>query len=121
MARRVPAGEMRHVVRVKSHKIEAGSTAYDTFGQLSASSTAWSRIANRRAKIEQLSGGELELARQLYSSASYRVTIDYDQTLASTGGARRTALLGARVMNVGAVLNPDLENVQLQLLCGEER
>ena len=41
MARRLAAGEMRHTVIIKEHKIEAGSTAYDSFGQLSVSTTAW--------------------------------------------------------------------------------
>lgn len=121
MARRIEAGKMRHRVTVKRHKIEGGSTAYDTFGQLSVSTTAWTAGVARRAAIEQLSGREAELARQLYPAASYRVTVDYDATLASTGGSRLAVFYGTRVLNVGAVVNPDMENLQLQLLCGEER
>jgi head-tail adaptor len=119
--RRIPAGDMRHVVTIKEHKIEAGSTALDTFGQLSVSSTAWTSTVTRRAKIEQLSGDEAQIARQLYPRATYRVTVDYDEVLASTGGSRRSVLFNNRYLFVGAVLNPDMENVQLQLLCGEER
>ena len=119
--RRVAAGEMRHPVTVREHKIEAGSTAYDSYGQLSASSTAWTTLVSRRAKIEQLSGDELVVARQLYPRASYRVTMDYFATLASTGGARRVVVFDNRFLFVGAVLDPDMEHVQLQLLCGEER
>jgi head-tail adaptor len=121
MAKRIAAGNMRHLVTVKRHKIEAGSTAYDSFGQLSVSTTAWSAGIARRAAIEQLSGNEAMLARQLYPNASYRVTVDYDASLASTGGSRQAVFFGTRVLFVGAVVNPDLENVQLQLLCGEER
>jgi head-tail adaptor len=112
---------MRHLVTIKRHKIEAGTTAYDTFGQVSTSSTAWSQGVARRAAIEQLSGNEAVLARQLYPNASYRVTVDYDSSLASTGGARQAVFYGTRILYVGAVLNPDLENLQLELLCGEER
>lgn len=119
--RRTAAGEFRHPVVIKSHKIEAGTTAYDTYGQLSASSTAWTTIISRRAKIEQLSGDEALIARQIYPKATYRVTLDYDATLASTGGARRAVVFNSRFLYVGAVLNPDMENVELQLLCGEER
>jgi head-tail adaptor len=121
MAKRIPAGELRHVVTLKRHKIDAGTTAYDTFGQVSISSTAWTTVSTRRAKIENLSGNESANARQLYAAASHRVTVDYDSTIASTGGSRMEVVFGSRVLHVGAVINPDLENVQLQLLCGEER
>lgn len=121
MAKRIPAGELRHLVTIRQHKLESGSTAYDTYGHVSASSTALETVIATRAKIEQLTGEELEIARQLYPRARHRVTIDYDATLASTGGARRTVVFGNRVMHIGGVINPDLENVQLQLLCGEER
>lgn len=121
MAKRIPAGEMRHKVIIKEHKFEAGSTAYDSYGQLSTSSTAWNTGITTRAKIEQLSGNEAVIARQIYPSASHLITIDYNSTLASTDGARRQVLFGSRAMFIGAVLNPDMENIQLQLLCGEER
>lgn len=119
--RRLAAGDLRHVVTIRQHKIEAGTTALDTFGQVSASSTAWATTVTRRAKIEQLSGDEAIIARQLYPHASYKVTLDYDETIASTGGARRLVSFNNRSLFIGAVLNPDMENVQLELLCGEER
>lgn len=112
---------MRHYVTLKEHKIESGSTAVDTYGQVSTSTTAWRSMTNARAKIEQLSGTEVEIARQLYPKASHMVTVDYNATLASTGGARRAVLFGSRWLFIGAVINPDLENRQLQLVCGEER
>ena len=121
MARRVPAGEMRHLIRIKQHKIEDGSTAYDAYGLISASSTAWETGTVMRAKIEQLSGEEAMNARQIYPRATYLITVDYNSTLASTGGTRRAVLFDDRFMHVGGILNPDMENIQLQLLCGEER
>lgn len=121
MAKRIPAGEMRHVVTIKQHRIESGTTAYDSFGQLSVSTTAWETGWKTRAKIEQLTGSEAELARQVYARATHRVTIDYNSTLDSTGGARRAVVFGSRYLWIGAVVNEDLENRQLQLLCGEER
>lgn len=121
MAKRVPAGELRHLVTIKEHKIDIGTTAYDTFGQVSVSTTAWSTAISTRAKIEQLSGDEAVVARQIYPNATHRITVDYNSTLASTGGSRRAVVFGSRYLHIGAVLNPDLENVQLQLLCGEER
>lgn len=121
MVKRLAAGDMRHPVVIQRHKIELSSTAVDSYGQVSSSSTAWVVVARPRAMIEHLSGQEAELARQLYPNATYRLTIDYNATLDSTGGTRRTVTFGSRTMHIGAVLNPDLENRQLQLLCGEER
>ena len=121
MVKRIPAGLMRHTVTIKEHKIESGTTAYNTYGQVSVSSTAWQTGITTRASIEQLSGDEMQVARQIYPHASHRVTVDYNSTLASTGGTRRVVVFGSRYLHIGAILNPDLENVQLQLLCGEER
>jgi len=121
MARRIPAGEMRHTVEIREHKIESSTTAYDSFGQLSSSTTAWQRGITTRAKIEHLSGDELTIARQLYARASHRVTVDYNSTLDSTGGSRRAVVFGSRWLFVGSIVNDDLENRQLKLLCGEER
>lgn len=121
MAKRIPSGEMRHIVTIRRHKFELGSTGYDSFGQLSISTTAWNTGIQRRAAIDQLRGEEAIVAKQLYPNASHKVTVDYDDTLASTGGARQAVFFGSRVLFVGAVLNPDMENVQLELLCGEER
>jgi head-tail adaptor len=122
MVKRIPAGEMRHWVTIKEHKIDLGSTAYDTsFGHVSVSSTAWVTAITTRAKIEQLSGNAWSVARELYPNATHRVTVDYNSTLASTGATRRAVVFGSRFMFIGGVLNPDLENVQLVLLCGEER
>jgi SPP1 family predicted phage head-tail adaptor len=121
MAKRIAAGNMRHLVTIKRHKIEQGTTAYDTYGQLSVSSTAWTAGIERRAAIEQLNGNEATVARQIYPKATYRVTVDYDPTIASTGGSRQAVFYGTRQLHIGAVVNPDMENRQLELLCGEER
>lgn len=121
MAKRIPAGDMRHLITIKEHKIELGTTAYDSYGQVSVSTTAWATGITTRAQIEQLSGDEAVIARQIYPRATHRVTVDYNSTLASTGATRRAVVLGSRYLHIGAVLNTDLENVQLQLLCGEER
>ena len=121
MAKRMPAGRKRHFVTIKEHKIESGSTDYDSYGQISASSTAWTTGITTRAAIEQLSGTEAEVARQIYPHATYMVTVDYNSTLASTGGSRRAVVFDSRFLHIGGVINPDMENIELQLLCGEKR
>ena len=121
MVKRIPAGDMRHTITIKQHKIESASTALNDYGQVSASSTAWETGEIMRAKIEQLTGDERVIARQIYPSASHRVTVDFNSTLASTGGSRRAVVFDRRFMYIGGIINPDMENIQLQLLCGEER
>ena len=117
MAKRTPAGERRHVVSIEDNASEG---TYDSYGQVSAASSDWTTSVNDRAKIETLSGDEGILARQIYPNASKRVTIDYHSTMMTTGATRRRVKFGSRYLYVGAVVNPDEENVELQLLCGEE-
>lgn len=121
MIKRIPAGEMRHLVTIREHEIEAASTALDSYGQISQSTTAWKARFKPRAKIEQLTGEEIEIARQVYPKASYRLTIDYIAVLASTGGSRRAVEFENRFLHIGAVIDPDMEKRQLQLLCGQEK
>lgn len=118
---RIPAGEMRHVVIIKEHKIDLGTTAYDSYGMVSISSTAWVTAATVRAKIEELGAGESDISRQKFPTSSHMVTIDYSSTLASTGGPRRAVVFGSRFLHIGAILNPGNENRQLVLICGEEK
>lgn len=119
--RRLPSGEKNKYVTIKRHKIESSSTAFDSYGQLSTSTTALVSSFGAWAKIEQLSGEELTVARQIYPKANYQITIDYNSTLDSTGGSRRVVDYNSKIYHIGAVINPDLENIELQLLCGTER
>lgn len=115
MARRIAAGMLRHTVSLQTQ-----STVADSFGQLS--STAWgTNKSGLRAHIEVLSGSELELARQLYTQASHRVTIEYLPTLDTTGITHRRFLFGSRYLYIGHINNPEFENRHLEILCGEER
>lgn len=121
MVRRRPAGEFRHVIDIVTHPLDAGTT-FDTYGQVTTATTAWSKtLANRRAKIEQLSGDELALARQLYPNASYRITMDYESALNSTGATRKAVIFANRFLYIGAIQNTDMENIEHVLLCGESR
>ncbi len=115
MAKRIPAGQMRHTV-----KIQAYSTGLDTYGQ-SSTAGLWNDCVEVRAKISPLRGNEAILARQVYPSASHSIMIDYLSTMDTTGATQLRVLYGSRAMNIGAILNPDEENWQMELLCGEER
>ena len=121
MANRIPAGELRRVVTIRQRKIDANTTDYDTYGQVSASSTAWETIADRRAKIEMLTADEAVIARQVYPRATHRVILDYEETLDSTGANRCALVYDGRYLHVGAVINETLGRWQLEVLCGEQR
>ena len=113
MAKRIPAGELRQLVEVQRDIGEL-----DSYGQISHE---WITDFELRAKIEILRGREGELARQLYPHAEYKVSMEYHPDLYASGATQRRLLFGERILHIGAVLNPDEENVMLELLCGEER
>ncbi len=118
MPRRIAAGELRHLISIQSH---GGEGTYDTYGQISASTTNWTTDQNLRAKVEPLQGQEAVLAQQTYPKATHRVTTEYYSALNSTGATRKRILFGSRVLHIGAILNEEEESWHLELLCGEER
>ena len=118
MAKRIPAGDLRHVVSIQDNTAEG---TYGTYGEVASTSTSWGTLKSLRAKIEQLSGNEATIARQIYPTVTHRVTIDYCSTLGSTGATRRRVQFGSRNFNIFAVMNVDEENVQMELLCSEDR
>lgn len=113
MAKRIAAGEMRHYI-----EFQRDIGVLDAYGQIEHD---WQTDICMRAKIEVLRGEEGELARQVYPHATQRLTIDYHPDLNSTGVTQRRIRFGERTLHIGAVLNPDEEDIQLQLLCSEER
>jgi len=115
MAKRIPAGNMRHRVKIQTND---GEGTYDSYGQETAT---WSTTDEVRAAIEPLRGREAEYARQLYATATTKVTVDYLEVLNSTGATRRRVLFGSRALNIGSVVNVDEEGFVLELLCGEEK
>ena len=113
MAKRIPAGEMRHII-----EIQCDTGEQDSYGQITHD---WNIELKARAKLDTLRGAEGELARQIYPHATTKATIDYTSELNSTGGTQRRICFGDRTLFIGAIINPDEENVQLELLCGEQR
>lgn len=117
--RRIKAGDMRHEVHVLEHKIESNSTAYDGYGMVSASSTAWKRLQIVRGKYESLGVSKPFIAGQQEPNASHRITIDYLPVLATTGGPRRALSVNGRMLYIQGALDVDFEQRQLQVFCSE--
>lgn len=104
---------LRHEV-----SIQAKTTSLNTYGQASTTGS-WTTEKTVRAHIETLSGRELDLARQVFPTATRRVTIEYLSTMDSTGATQRRVLFGSRALYIGHIDNPEFENWHLELLCGE--
>ena len=77
---------------------------------------------NVPCSIETLSGNQSEIARQLYTDATYSVKFYADQSKPVdekcylTGGT-----LGSRQLQIGHVADKDFQNLELMLLCGEKK
>lgn len=92
--------------------IQQRSTSKDTFGQ---ESVTWSDRLSCWAKIEPLSGRELELGQAVASEVSHRVTVLYRAGITS---AMRVLYQG-RYFDIHGVLDVETAHVVLELLCGE--
>lgn len=96
----------------KRVELQTRSTTQDSFG---SQSTTWTTTIPAWARIEPLSGRALEAAKQLHAEVTHRVTIRYRPGIT----AAMRLKYGARLMEIGYVLNPGETNEQLQLLCTE--
>lgn len=101
------AGTLRHRVKLE-HYTEVVSEWGDPV-------KGWSAVAEVWARVEPLSGRELEWAMQVHAEASIRVTLRYRAGVDTT----YRVVFGARTIEVLAVVNPDERNELLQLTCRE--
>ena len=105
-----PAGTMRHVVNIQK---DSGAGTYDSLGQTSGSAVT---VENGvKCSIENLTGRELELARQVFPLATHRVRMLYRADV----NEKYWLLFGTRKLHVGHVENVDELNRELRLLVGE--
>lgn len=102
------AGKLRHSVQL----IRDVVTGTGNRGQ---AETTPITLATVPAAIEELSGTELEKAKQLVATATTRVTIRYYEGLTTADRVQ----FGDRVLNIGHILNFDNRNFSLVLTCSE--
>ena len=76
-------------------------------------------LANVPCSIETLSGRELEVARQLYATATARVELHGDPAAPLT--PQHYLLFGTKKLHIGHVDDVDRLGVEYVLLCGEDR
>jgi len=106
-----PAGDLRHSVTVSINST-TGAT-FGTRGEVSYSSTT---SFAAKAKIETLGGSEGLFVRQMFATASHRVTLRYDSRIDTK--ARLT--LGSDTLHILAADNVQERDRELILICGRE-
>jgi len=103
------AGQYKQPITVQTKSLAAP-------GDRGQAVITWLNEATVRARVEDLSGRRLELARQLVATATHQITIRY---LAGIKVTDRVVFQG-RVFHIGAVLNKDNVNFRQELVCTEE-
>jgi len=103
------AGKLRHRV-----DIQLPSTTQGTRGQRTGSSTT--KAESIPCSIETLTGRELELARQVVSNATVRVTMRYPGITLTT---KHFLMFGDRQLNIGHINDVDQIGREFILTCGE--
>lgn len=89
----------------------------DSFGE---PTQGWQELMTVWAGIEALSGRELQLAQQMASEVTHRISVRYQPALMNTKAvAALRALYKGRIFNVQAALNEEEANVRIHLLVSE--
>ena len=101
-------GDLRHLLRLE----RPTEGAPDTYGQ---PPSGWEPVAELYAKVEPLSGRELELARQQEARVTHRLTIRFNEDVTT----RNRLLLGERVFQVVSVLDEEERHDVMMLLAQE--
>lgn len=104
------AGQLRHRLKIQT---DSGAGSYGSRGQVT---TSWATTDTVWGSVETLNGKEAELARQVYPSATLRVTIRHSTKLT----VKKRFQFGTRNLNIGHIDNTDQRNIQQVCLCSEE-
>ena len=104
-------GSARHQV-----DIYLPSTSVDELGRRTGSDTV--ALANVPAQIVQLSALELIRARKIWSEATHQVRLVLYPDHGIT--SKHYLKFGTRTLHVGAIVDEDLSQVVVTLLCREE-
>jgi SPP1 family predicted phage head-tail adaptor len=101
------AGKLRHRVEIQ--------TATETPDGMGQPIKSWSTTGRAWAAIEPASGREAMLGQLQQSTVAVNVTMRYQPGIA----AGQRLKYGARIFNIGAVLNVEERNTELRLSCTE--
>lgn len=102
------AGSLRHSVSIENYTTARGANGTET-QSWSAAETVW-------ASIEQLSGRELMIARQIKADATHRITMRYTSNLT----AKSRVVFGSRVFYpLDPPANTDQKNFEYVFMARE--
>lgn len=102
--------QLRHIVSIV---LPPDGSSLDSRGQLSGSNTTLGTVP---ALVEELSGRELNDARQQYGNATHRVQFYRDSSYTVTRKCYLT--FDSRTLDIVGVV-PDVRNQFLTCICGE--
>ncbi|MFQ6016772.1 MAG: phage head closure protein [Kiloniellaceae bacterium] len=106
--RKLGALRRRLVIQAENPDADAGGGQNDPWAGATTVATVWGRI-------QPLTGSERLRAMRLEGKVSHRITIRYQAGITP----KMRMLLGGRVFNIRAVINPEERNRFLELLCEE--
>jgi SPP1 family predicted phage head-tail adaptor len=111
------AGDLRHPIVIQQR-----TDTKDAFG---APVPAWTTVfATPWAKIEPLSGRELELMRTMGGTETHKITIRYLQGVIANGTLRVSYTQGntttARIFTISSVSDIEERNYMMVLMCTED-
>lgn len=101
------AGELRHQVLIERLSDAAGS---DDYGQ---PITTWEAVGTFPASVTPLNGREFMAAQMLLSEITAEIRIRYQAGITVLDRVTH----GATVYNIKSVINPDMRNEELALMC----
>lgn len=101
------AGELRHLITIQQR-----SVSRDEFG---AESEAWGTFSQVWAKVQPLSGQELEHGQAMHSDTTHKVTIRHLSGVTT----EMRIVHDSRTLEILSVVNRDERNIQLEMLCRE--
>lgn len=105
------SGHLRHELTIET--LSNPSTTLDSRGQ---PTRTWNRLATVRAMVEPLRGQEALLARQLYATASHKLTFRYQPNVTTQARATHRG----RVFNFHDVRNVEERDRVLEVICTEQ-
>lgn len=93
-------------------ELQSATTAKNTYGE---DVKTWATYTTVWASVVPLSGRELIYAQQISSEINIRVTIRYAATVA----VGHRVKYGTRYFDINAVIDREMKNEQIELMCKE--
>lgn len=101
------AGKLHHQITIQQ--------ANETQGPTGEMAISWSDFATVWASVEPLRGREFWAAKEQQAQVDTRIRMRYQTGITP----KMQVVFGARTYLIYAVINPEMRNIELQLMCQE--